>query len=45
MKRAEWQRACSIARDGGTLRPTLAHLVAAYRSLQGRWAFPPDPFG
>lgn len=36
--RAEWQRACKLARTGGTIRPTLANLVAAYRISQERQA-------
>lgn len=36
--RREWQRACAIARTGGTLRPTLPNLVAAYRIVHERTA-------
>jgi hypothetical protein len=34
--RREWQRACAIARNGGTIRPTLANMVAAKRIVDER---------
>lgn len=34
--RREWQRACAIAKTGGTIRPTLANLVAARRIVDER---------
>lgn len=41
--RTHWARACQLAREGGRIRPTLAEIGAAYRSIQ-RAEFPPDPF-
>ncbi len=34
--RQEWARACRIAREGGSLRPTLPNLVAAKRIVDER---------
>lgn len=36
VERREWQRACAIARNGGTIRPTLTNLVAAKRIVDER---------
>lgn len=36
MQRQEWLRACRIAREGGTIRPTLPNLVAAWRIVHER---------
>jgi len=47
VKRSDWLRACSVARRGGTIRPALANLIAAYRAVNDRvdWRAYADPFG
>ena len=44
MDRREWLRACELARNGGRIRPTLANLVAAYRTVNGRYRIPEELF-
>jgi hypothetical protein len=43
LNRTDWLSACALARARGRISPTLANLVAAYRSLPMP-LFPPDPF-
>lgn len=37
MSRADWSRACRVARSGGCLPATLPNLRAAYLIVNERW--------
>jgi hypothetical protein len=39
VSRAEWSRACLLARSGGTIRPTLAVLHGACLAVTRRYPF------
>jgi hypothetical protein len=37
LTRSEWQRACRLARNGGSLKATLSNLRAAYMIVAERY--------